>query len=225
MPLPGSGAMLLTFDVAAEAIAEHDDWHTHEHLPERLAIPGFLRGTRWVVTGGAPHYMVLYEVERPETLASAAYLERLNDPSPWTRKIMPFYRGMSRGLCAVARSCGIGTGGFALLVRFTPARDAHAALDAWLGAVMPQLAARPGLGSVHLLRSAVAAQMTSEQRIRGADAGVDWALLATGYEEDAVARLAHAELAEAELAKRGATGVSVATYRLAYAVSAQDVGA
>ena len=38
--------MLLAFDIAADAIAEHDDWHTHEHLPERLAIPGFLRGTR-----------------------------------------------------------------------------------------------------------------------------------------------------------------------------------
>ncbi len=46
MPLLGQAAMLLSFDIAAEAIAEHDDWHTHEHLPERLAIPGFLRGMR-----------------------------------------------------------------------------------------------------------------------------------------------------------------------------------
>ena len=34
-------AMLLSFDIAAEAQLEHDDWHSHEHLPERLAIPGF----------------------------------------------------------------------------------------------------------------------------------------------------------------------------------------
>ena len=50
MPLLGSAAMLLAFDLDAGATAEHDDWHTHEHLPERLAIPGFLRGTlarRW----------------------------------------------------------------------------------------------------------------------------------------------------------------------------------
>ena len=63
MPLLGRAAMLLGFDIAAEAVDEHDDWHTHEHLPERLAIPGFLRGTRWVAIDGAPRYAVLYEVE------------------------------------------------------------------------------------------------------------------------------------------------------------------
>ena len=52
----------------SEAIAEHDDWHTHEHLPERLSIPGFLRGTRWVALQGQPRYLVLYEVERLDTL-------------------------------------------------------------------------------------------------------------------------------------------------------------
>lgn len=45
MPLLGSAAMLLSFDIVPP---EHDDWHTHEPLPERLSIPGFLRGTRWV---------------------------------------------------------------------------------------------------------------------------------------------------------------------------------
>lgn len=40
MPLPGPAAMLLSFDVVEEAIAEHDQWHTQERLPERLSIPG-----------------------------------------------------------------------------------------------------------------------------------------------------------------------------------------
>jgi hypothetical protein len=52
MPLLGSATMLLSFDLDAAAIEEHDRWHTHEHLPERLSIPGFHRGTRWVVTTG-----------------------------------------------------------------------------------------------------------------------------------------------------------------------------
>ncbi len=74
MPLLGSAAMLLTFDVVADAVEEHDRWHTHEHLPERLSIPGFRRGTRWIATEGGPRYMVLYEVERLATLASEPYL-------------------------------------------------------------------------------------------------------------------------------------------------------
>jgi hypothetical protein len=52
MPLLGSAAMLLSFDIADEAIADHDDWHTHEHLAERLSIPGFLRGSRWLALQG-----------------------------------------------------------------------------------------------------------------------------------------------------------------------------
>ena len=104
MPLLGRAAMLLSFDVVADAVAEHDDWHTHEHLPERLSIPGFLRGSRWIALQGTPRYAVLYEVEGLATLGSAAYLERLNDPSPWTTRVMPGYRGMSRGFCAVTAS-------------------------------------------------------------------------------------------------------------------------
>lgn len=226
MPLLGKAAMLLAFDIVEEAIAEHDDWHTHEHLPERLSIPGFLRGTRWVALSGTPGYLVLYEVERLETLTSAPYRERLDNPTPWTRKMMPHYRGMTRGLCAVTHSFGAGMGGFALRVRFEAARDAQAAIDDWLGEqVMPRLPARPGLGSVHLLRGALTAPMTSEQRIRGADAGVDRAILATGYLQDALSELARCELAEAELEKHGATGVSAAMYQLSYALSAREVRA
>ena len=102
--LLGPAAMLLQFDVAPEAIPEHDDWHTHEHLPERLSIPGFLRGTRWAAARGAPRYCVVYEVESLATLSSKPYLERLNSPSAWTQKMMPHYRGMSRGFCTVAGS-------------------------------------------------------------------------------------------------------------------------
>jgi hypothetical protein len=218
--------MLLGFDIDAEAVAEHDDWHTHEHLPERLAIPGFLRGTRWVALEGRPAYLVLYEVERLETLASAAYRERLDHPTPWTTRMMAHYRGMTRGLCTVAASQGPGLGGFALLVRLRPAPGREAALGAWLtGELVPGLPARRGLGSVHWLRSALAPEMTTEQRIRGADAGVDWALLVTGYEPRAVAALAQAELGVAALQARGAADVTCATYQAAYTLTAREVGA
>src|SRR4030095_13702501 len=130
MPLLGKAAMLLTFDVEEAAIGEHDDWHTHEHLPERLSIPGFLRGTRWVSFQGSPRYAVIYEVERLETLGSEPYLTRLNNPTAWTSKMMTHYRGMIRGLCSVERSYGFGTGHYALLVRFKPAGDS--ALINWL---------------------------------------------------------------------------------------------
>ena len=132
MALLGKAAMVLSFDVVPDAIAEHDDWHTHEHLPERLSIPGFLRGSRWVALSGQPRYFVMYEVEELGTLASAAYLERLNNPTPWTAKMMTHYRGMARGFCNVTGSFGLGIGHAGLLIRFKPAPGKEAALREWL---------------------------------------------------------------------------------------------
>jgi hypothetical protein len=220
MPLLGKASMLLGFDIDEPAIAEHDDWHTHEHLPERLSIPGFLRGTRWVALRGSPRYAVLYEVESLETLGSPAYLERLNHPTPWTSKMMRHYQGMTRGLCTVEASSGRGLGHFAWIVRFNIATDSDSPARAWLTEQIPGLSSRPGLGSVHLLRGALDAAMTTEQRIRGADSGVNWALIATGYDFAAVAALEQGDLAPGMMQARGMTNVSSAVYQAAYSVSA-----
>ena len=215
MPLLGQAAMLLSFDVTAEAIAEHDDWHTHEHLPERLSIPGFLRGTRWLALAGGPRYFVLYEVAGLEVLTSRAYLDRLNSPTPWTSRLMPHYRGMRRGFCSVSGSFGSGLGHVALLIRFKPPAQAAAALRTGLLAeALPRLPATPGIGSAHLLEGAVTPPMTNEQRIRGADAAVDWAIVVTAYRPEALDRLA--EPCVGNLERLGAEGVVAATYRLDY---------
>jgi hypothetical protein len=224
MPLLGQAAMLLSFDVVADAIAEHDQWHTHEHLPERLSIPGFVRGTRWVALRGQPRYFVLYEVKQLATLTSDAYLERLNNPSPWTSKMMPHYRGMTRGFCSVTGSFGFGIGHVSLLLRFKPAPGAESSLrQCLLQDTLPQLPSRPGIGSVHLFEGAAAPAMTNEQRIRGADAGVDWALFVTGYNQDALENLVQAELGGAQLKAHGAVDVLAATYRMDYALTHREV--
>jgi hypothetical protein len=210
MPLPGKAAMLLLFDIAQEAIAEHDEWHTHEHLPERLCIPGFVRGTRWRAVLGEPGYFVMYEVEELAVLTSKAYLERLNNPTPWTSKMMPFYRGMTRGLCAVKESFGVGLGGVGLLLRVKRG-------ERLLDDILPGLPSRPGIGGAHVFEGAATPPMTKEQRIRGADARLDGALLVTGYSQDALESLMQTELAGAQLES--------AIYRLEYALTAREVGA
>jgi hypothetical protein len=131
---------------------------------------------------GQPRYFVIYEVAEVGVLTSAAYLERLNNPTPWTQKVMPHYRGMTRGFCAVAGSAGVGLGNTALVARFTPAGDL-----AWVRERMAELSSRPGLGGCYLFESASAAPMTKEQSIRGRDAGVDWVLVITGYDAESVA--------------------------------------
>ena len=65
----------------------------------------------------------------------------------------------------------------------------------------------------------------SEQRIRGVDSDIDWALLATGYQQDSLSNLGQAELSSAELAGHGASSVLSALYQGAYSLSADEIDA
>lgn len=220
MALLGSAVMVLSFDVASEAIDEHDDWHTHEHFPERLSIPGFLRGTRWVAQQGHPRYFVMYEVKELATLASAAYLERLNKPTPWTAKMMTHYRGMTRGFCTIAGSFGVGLGRAGLLIRFKPAQGVETGLRKWLlEDELAGLPAQTGLASAHVFEAALTPQVTSEQRIRGTDSAVDLALLVTGYSDASVTDLVQTRLAKEQFERHGASGYAGGVYRMEYSLT------
>ena len=226
MPLLGPAAMLLLFDVAQEAIPEHDEWHTHEHLPERLSIPGFLRGTRWIALRGQPRYFVMYEVAQLATLTSQPYLDRLNNPSPWTSKMMPHYRGMTRGFCSVMGSCGFGIGRVCVLRRLKLAPTTESKLRDWLlRDRLPRLPGKPGIGSVHLFEPAITPKMTTEQSIRGADAALDWTLFLTGYSESALSDLLESDFSQSELEANGAAGALDAMYRLDYSLTHRELRA
>jgi hypothetical protein len=216
MPLLGSAAMLLSFDIAPEALEEHD----------RLSIPGFRRGTRWVALGGEPRYMVLYEVENLQVLTSETYLARLNNPTPWTTRMMPNYRGMRRGLCTVDGSFGFGQGGTAALIRFTSDEERASELNHWLLRVLlPSLPHLSGLGSAHLLRGAATASMTNEQRIRGADRNVDSAIIVTGYDAGAVAACAKNLIGAGFLPDHGAMELASANYSSNYSLASSEIDA
>ena len=66
--------------------------------------------------------------------------------------------------------------------------------------------------------------MTNEQRIRGADGGIDWALLITGYSEQALGRLADDHLNDVQWASRGARNVTSPVYRMDYSLACFEMG-
>jgi len=172
----GKAAVAMWWDIAPEVRAEWEDWHTREQMPERLSIPGFLRGTRWIAASGEPSYFVLYEAERLETITGGTYLERLNNPTPWSLKMMPHHRNMVRSLCEVRATWGGGVPHTLATVRFSLTDD------------LPKLPRRHGLTGAHLLQSVpmAATSQTTEQKIRGGDATADWALLVGGWDGEAV---------------------------------------
>jgi hypothetical protein len=198
----GEAAVAMWWDVPPAVRSEWEDWHSHEHMPERLSIPGFLRGTRWIAASGEPSYFVLYEAAGIAALTGGPYLERLNDPTPWSRRMMPHHRNMVRSLCRVRARFGRGVAHAIATVRL----DAALPVDA-----LSALPERKGITAAGLLESQSMSGMaqTTEQKIRGGDAEARWIALIGGYDAEAV------ETAARQAAPRGVRGL----YRLSYSLT------
>jgi hypothetical protein len=226
MALLGQGALAMWWDMAPEHRTEFEDWHTHEHFPERMGIPGFLRGSRWAAADGGEGFFVLYEMQGYDTLVSPAYLARLNAPSPWSTRMMPHHRNMVRSQCRVLESRGGALSGHALTVRLAPAPGREDELRASLRELAHALATRPGASAGHLLQTQtpqIAA--TTEQKIRGgADQAADWIFIACGYDRAVLESLAAIELGEEGLQGHGANpGAIRGLYTLSHANVSGDV--
>lgn len=151
MSLAGQGVVAIWNDITPEARANFYEWHNREHMPERTGIPGFLRGRRYIARQGTPEYFTLYETDSPEVLSGADYLQRLNNPTEWTRRSVTGFRNVSRSLCRVALSLGAGQGGSLVTLRYdvAPGReDSQRQLLAQR--ILPGLVDRPGIVGAHL---------------------------------------------------------------------------
>jgi hypothetical protein len=226
VPLLGKAAVAMWWDMAAVHRAEFEDWHSHEHFPERLRIPGFRRGSRWASATGGDGFFTLYELQSYDTLTSAAYFARLNDPTPWSLKMMPRHSYMVRSQCQVLESHGGGLAGSMLTIRLSPQPGQADALRDYLRSVLRQLPQRAGVTATHLLQTQTPpAAATTEQKIRGgADGVADWIVLVSGYEAQVLLSLAANELGASGLDESGAVpGQISALYRLAYSMTADDL--
>jgi hypothetical protein len=226
MAAMGRAALAMWWDVSAALRSDFEHWHTHEHFPERLGVPGFRRASRWTSADGGEGFFVLYELDDHAMLGSPAYLARLNAPTPWTTRLMPEHRNMVRSQCRVLESRGLVTARQALTIRLSPAPGREEDLRAALRARIERLPHEPGLAGAHLLRHQnPPLAPTEEQRLRGhADRVADWVLIVCGYEAQALRALSHGELADASLHALGAAaGAERGLYALSCSAITPDV--
>ena len=231
MALLGKGALVIWHDPAPEAESDYNEWHSKEHMFERVGLPGFRRGQRAVAISGAPRYFNFYEVDDVATLESKAYLDRLNDPTAWTRRVVPNMHNNSRTLCRVTASCGAG-GVPALwtMILLSPEADRAEELRIWLAdGVLPRLVEGPGILGAHLVEGerSTSGTDTAEKRLRsGGVEFVDWVVLVGGYDGDALAAVRSDALSEENLAEHGAASSRVrGLYRLVHCVTEADLPA
>jgi hypothetical protein len=228
MSLLGDAALAMWWDMAPEIKSEFEDWHSHEHFPERLGVPGFRRASRWTSAEGGEGIFVMYELTSYAILSSTAYVSHLNTPSPWSLRMMPHHRNMVRSQCHVLESSGGAAARHALTLRVSPLPGRADDLRAFFRTLCAALVRRPGIVGAHLLRHQTPpVAETTEQRIRNsADRVADWVFVALGYEAPALASLVQADLADAALQASGAAeGALRGLYTLSHSATAEDIAA
>jgi len=169
MSLAGQGAVAIWNDIAPEGREIFYAWHGVEHIPERVGIPGFLRGRRYAAIHGNPEYFTLYETESPQVLTGQDYANRLNNPTQWTNDAVRHFRNVARSLCRVAVSHGHAQGGLIATWRYdVPDHEIERHREAMARRILPEIAEREGICGAHFLiaDAAASAQSTAESKVR-----------------------------------------------------------
>lgn len=175
------GLLAIWSDIAPELETDYLHWLTREHTSERVSTDGFraVRVFRSTMTA-ACRYFILYELDGPGVLDSAAYVAKLNDPTPWTRRIMARVTNFARGGGAVIAADGVGQGGIVapIATDTIPDREIVARLTG------------DRIAAVRLLATdqARTAVRTQEKSLRRDDRSFAGLILIEGLDESAVAR-------------------------------------
>lgn len=91
--------LVVLSDIADELVPDYLTWYDEEHIPQRLAVPGFVRASRYeagppVFSAGLvqpeqppPRHLAIYEMTSGAVLASEPYRQLIANPTDWTRRI------------------------------------------------------------------------------------------------------------------------------------------
>jgi hypothetical protein len=85
----GTALLMVWADVPADREPEFNRWYNEEHVPERLAVPGFLSAARYEAVKGGPKHLACYELESAAVMESPAYKKVQANPTPWTKRCSP----------------------------------------------------------------------------------------------------------------------------------------
>lgn len=229
MSLMGQGAVAIWHDLTSTGRAEFYDWHGTEHMPERVGIPGFLRGRRYIASDADLEFFNLYEANSVAVLAGPDYQNRLNNPTPRTSTVVKGYSNVARSICRVAATFGAGQGGLIATWRYdVHDDDAPDHIATLRDQILPEITTNSLVAGAHLLiaDAETSAIDTAERRARAEPNQIPrWIVLVEGWADDtSFADLCRSALPGALLRKTGATTEpDVGLYRLQATITNADV--
>ncbi|MFK3780730.1 hypothetical protein [Agrobacterium sp. NPDC089420] len=218
MSLLGKAVVAIWNDILPEGRENFIEWHNREHIPERVAIAGFLRGRRYVAERGTPEYFTLYEAADAQVLVGQPYLDRLNNPTEWTRRSTADFRNTTRGVCNTAYSHGCGDGGFIATFRFDAADGRETTLRTILIEALAEIGKSNGVSGTHLCIADNGASSLETAERKGRQVGVpNWIIMIEGG--SALSVTAAADALASRLPEEYLTGpVKHGLYRLEFAL-------
>ena len=150
MALAGNAFLALWNDIVRTREPEYDQWHTLEHVPERVSVEGFHGARRYVNRSRQYHrYFTLYDVASLAAFESSEYADLVAHPTPWSASMRPDFSNFLRSICSVIASRGTGIGA-SLAVLCAPVETD----DASLRRALDETAALPSVTAAHLGRTA-----------------------------------------------------------------------
>lgn len=204
-PQPGKhdGILAVWNNCTPGCESEYEDWYQTEHLPERVGIPGFIRGRRYQALDATHQFFTYYEVDSPSVLTSDEYRQHLNAPTERTQHIMSgVFIDMTRSICRCLHRVGQFRGAYALTAH---GLSGDIALE--IIGVQTELAASISLARAEFWQAETdMAQPSAEEKIRGQDSRIDTCLF--------VEVLRAADLAAWHQAVENANATNVSTYSL-----------
>jgi hypothetical protein len=171
------GMMAFWTDIDEDYVLRCQEWHNCEHMVERTGIPGFLVGRRYRGMGDAPMFFITYETTDSPVFKSQAYMDRLNNPTPWTTEALTHFNNNMRNIYRLL-SCSGGQAPreapYALVWRFNLPKEAEAGILEWLSnELLPGLQALPGVYRARLFEvdEEISNLKTTERAIYGGGPG------------------------------------------------------
>lgn len=139
------GMLYVATNIGAEDEADFNQWYDHEHVEERVAITGFLSGTRYQAINAERKYLGLYETDSLEAFTSADYHAAFTHQTAWSVKHLQKMVNPMRRVSAIVHKHGKGTGNQLAVLTLQEINDS--ALSVW----QQQISQTPGYISSSVL--------------------------------------------------------------------------
>lgn len=208
-----SGILAVFNDVAGgdRAETEFNNWYNQQHLLERVGVPGFSAGYRYRAVDARHRYFAWYETAWPSVMRSRDYVDRLEDPTAWTARVMPGFTNMVRTVATRTSRAGEGTGAAAMTLHIASQANGEndADLDAIVEDVFANALASDGVISIeHWLADASLSHTdTTESRMRGGtDKTFDGLLMIQGMDTQSLQAASAKMTRDLDKAGLGTTG-------------------